>query len=205
MPAIIPKQSKSKPSLTARRSPTDWDSWTPSQQGGVLAASLLVFLFFFGLGVYLWQRHRERKQRERRPSRSRGRARHHHTKKRPISHIMSPPRKKPRIERVMSRAKAETPDQMMQGALATPESTTKEQPTENNDTPGRVEEADQEKNKPADATLDQANDRLKRRRERRREARRRPTQGYTSAARRAIKGYLDESAAVSRTKEEPTS
>ncbi|OAX82404.1 hypothetical protein ACJ72_03250 [Emergomyces africanus] len=42
-----------------------WHSWTPEEQGGILAASILVFLFLFGLTLFVSlrvpKRHKERK------------------------------------------------------------------------------------------------------------------------------------------------
>ncbi|KAI1907290.1 hypothetical protein LOZ61_006211 [Ophidiomyces ophidiicola] len=36
------------------RTTVDWNSWPPEHQGGVLAASILLFLFLFALGVWFF-------------------------------------------------------------------------------------------------------------------------------------------------------
>ncbi|KAK2868041.1 hypothetical protein FQN49_003222 [Arthroderma sp. PD_2] len=207
-----------QPSLAARGSPTEWDSWTSAQQGGVLAASLLVFLFFFGLGIFLWQRHRGRERKGKRASRSRRRTRH--TRKRPISATPSPPRKKRRTKRVKSgdkpkgkapetgdksgdksgktRDKSKVEDPAMLGALITPRKIAEEQPSEIDDTPDKA--IDQEEAKALNTSLDRANIRLRRRRERRREARRKamPASASAPASKRSVKGRPATPAAISR-------
>ncbi|GBF59981.1 hypothetical protein TMEN_2379 [Trichophyton mentagrophytes] len=209
MPAVLFRQYRNEtrpiPSLAPRESSTDWNSWTSAQQGGVLAASLLLFLFFFGLGTFLWQRRRERKRTERRALKSRGRGRRHHSRKRSRPESTSPPRKRRKTKRVKPKQTEEETEEdkfLMKGAVETPKKTTREQqPAENQDTPDKAgEDADQLEDRTANTSLDRANLRLKRRRERRREARRRAASGYSSSAKAALRGP---STAAARPKQAP--
>ncbi|EFE37803.1 hypothetical protein TRV_07548 [Trichophyton verrucosum HKI 0517] len=213
MPAVLLRQYRNKTppvlSLAPRESSTDWNSWTSAQQGGVLAASLLLFLFFFGLGTILWQRRRERKRKERRALKSRSRGRRRHSRKRSGPDSTSPPRKKRKTKRVKPKQTEEETGEdkfLMKGAVETPKRTTREQqPAENQDTPDRAnDEADQlVEDRTANTSLDRANLRLKRRRERRREARRRAASGYSSSARAALRGRSNAAARPKQAPETP--
>ncbi|EFQ99538.1 hypothetical protein MGYG_02550 [Nannizzia gypsea CBS 118893] len=210
MPAILlrqqPKEPTPFPSIAPRASPTDWNSWTPSQQGGVLAASLLLFLFFFGIGIFLWQRRRGRKRKERRGLKSKGRRRGRRSKKRPVPDSASPPRKKKRTKRVKleeTGEEADTDKFLMKGAVETPKKLTTEQPAENQDTPDKVNDMDQWEGMAANPLHDTANLRLQRRRERRREARRRAASGYSSTAGEALRGDVDTATKAKETPETP--
>ncbi|EGE78040.1 hypothetical protein BDDG_00977 [Blastomyces dermatitidis ATCC 18188] len=85
IPISIPSQSTKKGQLE-QQPDGGWNSWTPEEQGGVLAASILLFLFFFALALVIclrvpsWDRERravdtERGMRERRERRERHRRR----------------------------------------------------------------------------------------------------------------------------------
>ncbi|OJD28301.1 hypothetical protein ACJ73_00296 [Blastomyces percursus] len=85
IPISTPFQSTKKGQLEQQTN-RGWNSWTPEEQGGVLAASILLFLFFFALALLIclrapnWDRERrvvdtERGMRERRERRERHRTR----------------------------------------------------------------------------------------------------------------------------------
>ncbi|PGH15196.1 hypothetical protein AJ79_02561 [Helicocarpus griseus UAMH5409] len=64
-PTMQGHQEQGQQQLQQNQKPTSgWHSWTPEEQGGVLAASILLFLFLCALAIYVFfrtpKRHRER-------------------------------------------------------------------------------------------------------------------------------------------------
>ncbi|PGG96819.1 hypothetical protein GX51_07644 [Blastomyces parvus] len=107
IPIATPSQGTEKGQLDQHPS-RGWDSWTPEEQGGVLAASILLFLFFFAMALLsvlrVPNRHRERRAvdaergiRERRESRQRHRQRRRNrgegglSSMAPVAHTMRVP------------------------------------------------------------------------------------------------------------------
>ncbi|PGH23953.1 hypothetical protein AJ80_02015 [Polytolypa hystricis UAMH7299] len=67
---IPPTQPLHSPSSNSKRTPnqpqsqSDWESWNPESQGGVIAASVLLVIFILGASVYYVKRRHQRSKRQ---------------------------------------------------------------------------------------------------------------------------------------------